>query len=35
MQNDIAADILEQFKAIVGESFGFVVESLLQTYAQY
>jgi glycolate oxidase len=33
MQNDIAADILEQFKAIVGESFVIVDESLLQTYA--
>ncbi len=33
MQNDIAADILEQFKAIVGESFVIVDENLLQTYA--
>lgn len=33
MQNDIAADILEQFKAIVGKSFVIVDENLLQSYA--
>ncbi len=33
MQNGIAADILEQFKAIVGESFVIVDENLLHTYA--
>ncbi|MFZ9262337.1 MAG: FAD-binding oxidoreductase [Chitinophagaceae bacterium] len=33
MQNGIAADILEQFKAIVGESFVIVDENLLQSYA--